>query len=238
MGRSIEEIQRELEELDWTRRDDRQKYQREEQKLQELDEQEREMFRMVLAPLEDETRRIMEGVKSSVEVMKEDIQQATADVKDAVSRFRSIDSFEINKAARSLYYLAEFAEPEKRDKLLKALDKAYEERKRMLEQAYQTEKEEYDRQIEEKKKTAEGLEEKIRGMKVKLVIRKTVILAVVLFILSFSIRWGTIIRNRISEPELVEQTEITEEISQEEYVETEEADAPWFVQWLFPAGRQ
>ena len=104
----------------------------------------------------------------------------------------------------------------------------------------ETEKEEYDRQIAEKKKTVEGLDGKIRGMKVKLIIRKTVILAVILFILSFSIRWGTIIRNRISEPDPVEQTEITEEISQEESVEkeTEETDAPWFVQWLFPADKQ
>lgn len=115
---------------------------------------------------------------------------------------------------------------------LKALDAAYDEKKRVLEKAYQEEKQELDRIIEAKKEKVAELDKKVKKIQIKDIVKKTLIavgiIAVVLFVSAFAVRWGTILRNKVdaAQADQAAQTKQTKEIKAEEN--------KGLFEWIFP----
>lgn len=108
------------------------------------------------------------------------------------------------------------------------LEQDYQEHKKV----YQEQKEKYDSLISDKKVDLAELERKYRNLKIKRIVRYTLIAAIILFILAFAIRWGTLLRNQISSNET--KSEQVGEIS----TETEKTDTDenrGFLEWLLPA---
>lgn len=102
----------------------------------------------------------------------------------------------------------------------------------MVLKVYQEQKEKYDSLISDKKVDLAELERKYRNLKIKRIVRYTLIAAIILFILAFAIRWGTLLRNQISSNET--KSEQVGEIS----TETEKTDTDenrGFLEWLLPA---
>lgn len=108
------------------------------------------------------------------------------------------------------------------------LELDYQEHKKI----YQEQKTKYDSLISDKKVDLAELEKKYRNLKIKRIVRYTLIAAIILFILAFAIRWGTLLRNQISSNE--PKSEQVGQISTEtEKTNTDENRG--FLEWLLPA---
>lgn len=97
---------------------------------------------------------------------------------------------------------------------------------------YQEQKNKYDSLISNKKAELAEIEHKCRTQKIKRIAKNTLIAAIILFILAFAIRWGTLLANQISSNET--KSEQVGEIS----TETEKTDTDenrGFLEWLLPA---
>lgn len=120
-----------------------------------------------------------------------------------------------------------------------ALKAIYEAKREELELDYQKLKNKYDRIISNKKTELAEIEHeckslkiKFRNLKIKMIARNVLIAAIILFILAFAVRWGTLLRNQISSNET--KSEQVGEIS----TETEKTDTDenrGFLEWLLPA---
>lgn len=108
------------------------------------------------------------------------------------------------------------------------LELDYQEHKKI----YQEQKTKYDSLISDKKVDLAELEKKYRNLKIKRIVRYTLIAAIILFILAFAIRWGILLRNQISSNE--PKSEQVGQISTEtEKTNTDENRG--FLEWLLPA---
>lgn len=97
---------------------------------------------------------------------------------------------------------------------------------------YQEQKNKYDNLISDKRAELEGIERKCKSLKIKMIARNVLIAVIILFILAFAIRWGTLLRNQISSNE--PKSEQVGEISTgTEKNNTEENRG--FLEWLLPA---
>ena len=120
-----------------------------------------------------------------------------------------------------------------------ALKAIYEAKREELELDYQKLKNKYDRIISNKKTELAEIEHeckslkiKCRNLKIKMIARNVLIAAIILFILAFAVRWGTLLRNQISSNET--KSEQVGQIS----TETEKTDTDEnrrFLEWLLPA---
>jgi cytochrome c556 len=120
-----------------------------------------------------------------------------------------------------------------------ALKAIYEAKREELELDYQKLKNKYDRIISNKKTELAEIEHeckslkiKCRNLKIKMIARNVLIAAIILFILAFAVRWGTLLRNQISSNET--KSEQVGQIS----TETEKTDTDenrGFLEWLLPA---
>lgn len=120
-----------------------------------------------------------------------------------------------------------------------ALKAVYEAKREELDLDYQNLKNKYDRIISNKKTElaeieheCKSLKTKYRNLKIKRIVRYTLIAAIILLILAFAIRWGTLLRNQISSNE-----QKSEQVGQTS-IETEKADTDknrGFLEWLLPA---
>lgn len=229
MPRSIEEIKRNLEQTDQNLDSIARQAQRIDRGLQVLNEQEKNVAARALAPTQIENKRMLteihgsvDAIESSVAVMEEELRSATSSIRRASTHVSQIDVESINQATRDMNELLELADPQQRSKLLEALDAAYDEKKRVLEKAYQEEKQELDRIIEAKKEKVAELDKKVKKIRIKEIAIKTLIavgiIAVVLFVSAFAIRWGTILRNKVDAAQVDQtaQTKQTKEIKAEE----------------------
>lgn len=150
----------------------------------------------------------------------------------AYTHVSQIDVESINQSTRDMNELLELADPQQRSKLIEALDAAYDEKKRVLEKAYQEEKQELDRIIEAKKEKVAELDKKAKKIQIKDIVKKTLIavgiIAVVLFVSAFAVRWGTILRNKVdaAQADQAAQTKQTKEIKAEEN--------KGLFEWIFP----
>lgn len=84
----------------------------------------------------------VDAIESSVAVMEEEMRSAASSMRRAYTHVSQIDVESINQSTRDMNELLELADPQQRSKLLEALDAAYDEKKRVLEKAYQEEKQE------------------------------------------------------------------------------------------------
>lgn len=127
------------------------------------------------------------------------------------------------------------ADPQERSKLIEALNIAHDEKKKQLEQAYKEEKAELDHLIREKKHKLSELKRKITWQRIKKIILGVLIAFVIVFILSFAVRWGTMLRSRMSQnkADTELQTEQTGESSNKEEKDDTEANRG-LLDWLFP----
>lgn len=239
MPRSIEEIQRDLEQTDQNLNSIARQTQRIDRGLQVLDEQEKNVAGRALAPTQIENKRMLteihgsvDAIESSVAVMEEEMRSAASSMRRAYTHVSQIDVESINQSTRDMNELLELADPQQRSKLLEALDAAYDEKKRALEKAYQEEKQELDRIIEAKKEKVAELDKKVKKIQIKDIVKKTLIavgiIAVVLFVSAFAVRWGTILRNKVdaAQADQAAQTKQTKEIKAEEN--------KGLFEWIFP----
>lgn len=231
MPRSIEEIQRDLEQSNANITAIAKQSQRINQGIQAMSHQEQMIAQNALAPTQIENKRLLTEIKGSISSMEREINEAAVNIENAYDRFKDIDIQSINQSTQSMNEVLKLADPERRAELITALDSAYQERKDILERAYQEQKAEYDNLIAEKKKRADELDEKYKSLNIKRIVRNTVIGIIILFLLAFSVRWGTLLRNKISNSGA--NTEQTEEISAEtENTATEQSKG--LLEWLFP----
>lgn len=113
-----------------------------------------------------------------------------------------------------------------------ALKAVYEAKREELELDYQKLKNKYDRIISNKKTELAEIEHECKSLKIKRIAKNTLIAAIILFILAFAIRWGTLLRNQISSNE--PKSEQVGQISTEtEKTNTDENRG--FLEWLLPA---
>lgn len=235
MPRSIEEIQRDLEQTDQNLDSIARQTQRIDRGLQVLAEQEKNIAGRALAPTQIENRKLLTDIQansaalaSTMAVMEEEISEATSTLHGAVNRVTRIDVESLNRSVQGMNEVLQLADPKDRSKLLKALDVAYDERKQVLEKAYQEQKQEYDGIIAEKKAEAAKLDKKIKGIQMKNIVVRTLIVAAILFVIalttSFAFRWGTILRNAIS---------VSESASEANTAKSDES-SKGVIDWLFP----
>lgn len=160
------------------------------------------------------------------------MRSAVSSMHRAYTHVSQIDVESINQSTRDMNELLELADPQQRSKLIEALDAAYDEKKRVLEKAYQEEKQELDRIIEAKKEKVAELDKKVKKIQIKDIVKKTLIavgiIAVVLFVSAFAVRWGTILRNKVdaAQADQTAQTKQTKEIKAEEN--------KGLFEWIFP----
>lgn len=113
-----------------------------------------------------------------------------------------------------------------------ALKAIYEAKREELELDYQEHKKVYQEQKNQHDSLIAELEKKCRNLKIKMIARNVLIAAIILFILAFAIRWGTLLRNQISSNE--QKNEQVGEMSTEtEKPNTDENRG--FLEWLLPA---
>lgn len=239
MPRSIEEIQRDLEQTDQNLNSIARQTQRIDRGLHVLDEQEKNVAGRALAPTQIENKRMLteihgsvDAIESSVAVIEEEMRSAVSSMHRAYTHVSQIDVESINQSTRDMNELLELADPQQRSKLIEALDAAYDEKKRVLEKAYQEEKQELDRIIEAKKEKVAELDKKAKKIQIKDIVKKTLIavgiIAVVLFVSAVAVRWGTILRNKVdaAQADQAAQTKQTKEIKAEEN--------KGLFEWIFP----
>ena len=120
-----------------------------------------------------------------------------------------------------------------------ALKAIYEAKREELELDYQKLKNKYDRIISNKKTELAEIEHeckslkiKCRNLKIKMIARNVLIAAIILFILAFAIRWGTLLRNQISSNE-PKSEQVGEMSTETEKNDTDENRG--FLEWLLPA---
>lgn len=235
MPRSIEEIQRDLEQSNQNINNIARQSQRINQGLKVIDEQEKNIAGRALAPTQIENRKLLTDIQansaalaSTMAVMEEEISEATSTLRGAVNRVTRIDVESLNRSVIGMNEVLQLADPKDRGKLLKALDEAYEEKKQVLDKAYQEQKQEYDAVIAAKKAEAAELDKKIKGIQVKNIVVRTLIIAAILFVIalttSFAFRWGTILRNAIN---------ASESVSEANTAKSDESSKS-IVDWLFP----
>lgn len=235
MPRSIGEIQRDLEQSNQNINDIARQSRRIDQGLKVIEEQEKYIAERALAPTQIENRKILTEIQanssalnSTMAVMEEKISDATTILHKACNRVEKVDVASLNRSVESLIGVLQLADPKDRSELLIALDEAYEEKKRVLNEAYQEQKQEYDAVIAEKKAQAAKLDRKIKGLRIKDIIIKSLIVAAILFVIalttSFAFRWGTILRNALS---------ASESVSGANTGHSEES-SKGIVDWLFP----
>lgn len=232
MPRSIEEIQRDLEQSEANLTAISCQSDKIERELQILNAQEQQIVNKALAPTQIENRKLLTEIQGSISTMERNIGQSAADLKNAYENLAEIDVDSINQSTRDMNSLLKLANPERRDELITALDEVYKEHKETLKKAYQEQKNQYDSLISDKKVELAELEKKYRNLKIKRIVRYTLIAAIILFMLAFAIRWGTLLRNQISPNE--PKSEQVGQIS----TETEKTDTDknrGFLEWLLPA---
>lgn len=201
MARTIEEIQRALDESDKSiaKIEKYEKMLEQEEAL--ISAQEKVIINKAFAPTQIENRNLLMKIQESLGVMERNIGQVTADLNITYDDLSTVDVDSINQSIEKLNKLLQLSDPENRKELLTALEESYKERKETLEKAYQEQKKEYDSLISDKKTQIEALEHKYKSLNIKRIVRATVITAIIFFILTFSIRWGTIAVNKISHSE-------------------------------------
>lgn len=101
----------------------------------------------------------------------------------------SVQEINLNDAPTDTFSLIDVYEAKREE-----LELDYQEHKKI----YQEQKNQYDRIISDKKVELAKLEKKYRNLKIKRIVRYTLIAAIILFILAFAIRWDTLLRNQIS----------------------------------------
>ena len=224
MARSIEEIQRDLEQTDQNLNSIARQTQRIDRGLHVLDEQEKNVAGRALAPTQIENKRMLteihgsvDAIESSVAVIEEEMRSAVSSMHRAYTHVSQIDVESINQSTRDMNELLELADPQQRSKLI---------------EAYQEEKQELDRIIEAKKEKVAELDKKVKKIQIKDIVKKTLIavgiIAVVLFVSAFAVRWGTILRNKVdaAQADQAAQTKQTKEIKAE--------GNKGLFEWIFP----
>lgn len=113
-----------------------------------------------------------------------------------------------------------------------ALKAIYEAKREELELDYQEHKKVYQEQKNQHDSLIAELEKKYRNLKIKMIARNVLIAAIILFILAFAIRWGTLLRNQISSNE-PKSEQVGEMSTETEKNDTDENRG--FLEWLLPA---
>lgn len=242
MPRSIEEIQRDIDQSRQNINAVARQTQRINEGLQVLDEQEKQIARNALAPTQIENRKMLSNIQSSMatiessfSAMQANLSDRTEDIERASQVLQEVDVESINQSTRDMNELLRLADPQERSKLIEALNIVHDEKKKQLEQAYKEEKAELDHLIREKKNKLNELKRKIAWQRIKKIILGVLIAFVIVFILSFAVRWGTMLRNRLSQnkADTELQTEQTDKsLNEEEKGGTEENRG--IIEWIFP----
>ena len=242
MPRSIEEIQRDIDQSRQNINAVARQTQRINEGLQVLDEQEKQIARNALAPTQIENRKMLSNIQSSMatiessfSAMQENLSDRTEDIERASQVLQEVDVESINQSTRDMNELLRLADPQERSKLIEALNIAHDEKKKQLEQAYKEEKAELDYLIREKKHKLNELKRKITWQRIKKIILVVLIAFVIVFILSFAVRWGTMLRNHLSRNKAdteLQTEQVGESLNEEEKDDTEESRG--LLDWLFP----
>lgn len=222
--KSIDEIQRELEETQENIDNIAIATQRTEQGLEYLNKQEQDIVKLALTPTQLENKKILQDVKGSLNSMERRIGESAHNMDCAYDNLSSLDIDSMNIATTEITKLLQLSDPIKRTELIEALEFSYQEKNRMLEESYKI-----------KKEDLAELEKKYRNLKIKMIARNVLIAVIILLILAFAIRWCTLLANQISSIE--QKNEQVGQIS----AETEKADTDknrGFLEWLLPADEE